>query len=83
MEYLAWYKQTAGGDYDSRPKAAHVQEAWAAPDSIDNHEWAQEALRRGHGEYLDNVVGLIKAMKDHKMTKADVPLTIDLLEPTE
>lgn len=85
MHYLHHYKQTRGGNYDSRPLLLDVLAAWEAGDTIEMgcQTWALAAAARGHGEYVDNVIGLVEAMKFRTLSEQDIPLILATIEPIE
>jgi hypothetical protein len=85
MNYLHYYKQTQGGDYDSRPQLNDVLTAWEAGDTIEMgcQTWALEAATRGHGEYVNNVIELVRAMKLRALSEQDIPLMLATIEPAE
>lgn len=56
---MNFYKQTDGGNYDSRPRAEHIIALLS-----DDRSWEAYYLDRGHGEYIDNVYALAAALKD-------------------
>lgn len=82
------YKQTRGGDYDSRPDPTHVMAALESG-TVNGWEWSEEAAQRGHGEYIDNVAELAEALRTEEdartfiYTLADVARIIDQLQPVE
>lgn len=81
------YKQTRGGDYDSRPDPTHVMAALESG-SVNGWEWSEEAVRRGHGEYISNVAELADALRAEEergvtYTLTDVTRIIERLQAVE
>lgn len=83
MNYLTHYKQTRGGNYDSCPELADVLAAWHAGEYAGTQQWALDAANRGHGEYIDNVIGLVAAMHHRGLTENDIPTILAIIEPSE
>ena len=61
MNPMTHYRQTIGGDYDSRPKAGDVLAQMEGDDT-----WQREYADRGHGEYINNVCELADALSNNQ-----------------
>lgn len=77
---LTQYRQTAGGDYDSRPKEVDV-----LYEMLGQYEWEQEYIARGHGEYVQNVRAVAAALSgwSHEGVNREIGRILANLQPVD